>query len=69
MVKRATEELLQTLARRALQHRISIYADDDVIFLKPSADDIDIILHLLQLFGNASGLKTNVLFFCELIKN
>jgi mannosylglycoprotein endo-beta-mannosidase len=61
MIKKAVEEdLLQPLARRALQHRISIYADDVVIFLRPSADDIDIILDMLHLFGRASGLKTNV---------
>jgi hypothetical protein len=61
MVQRAAEEnLLQPLARRALQHRISIYADDVVIFLKPSSGDIDITLGLLHLFGNASGLRTNV---------
>jgi len=40
MVKKASEEgLLQPLSRRALQHRISLYADDVVIFLQPSASD------------------------------
>jgi len=43
-----------------LQHRISLYADDVVIFLRPSASDIEITLDILQLFGEASGLKTNV---------
>jgi hypothetical protein len=61
MIKRAVEEdLLQSLARRALPHRICIYADDVVIFLKPTAGDINILLDMLQLFGQASGLKTNV---------
>jgi hypothetical protein len=60
MINKAVEDLLQPLARRALPHRISIYADDVVIFLKPSAGDINIILELLSLFGSASGLKTNV---------
>jgi hypothetical protein len=61
MIKRAVEEdLLQPLARGALPHRISIYADDVVIFLKPTAGDINILLDMLQLFGQASGLKTNV---------
>ena len=61
MINKAVEEsLLQPLARRALPHRISIYADDVLIFLRPSAGDIDIILELLHLFGSASGLKTNV---------
>jgi len=59
--KKASEEgLLQPLSRRALQHRISLYADDVVIFLQPSASDIRITLDILQLFGEASGLRTNV---------
>ena len=58
LVHRASEEeLLQPLAIRALQHRISIYADDVVIFLRPTASDINITLDILQLFGEASGLK------------
>src|SRR6185312_12181132 len=58
--KASEEELLQPLARRNLQHRISLYADDVVIFLQPSVSDISITLDILQLFGEASGLKTNV---------
>ena len=61
MVKKAAEEdLLQPLARRVLQHRVSLYADDVVLFLRPSAADIGITLDMLDLFGSASGLKTNI---------
>ena len=60
ITKASDEQLLQPLARTALQHRISLYADDVVIFLRPSASDIEITLDILQLFGEASGLKTNV---------
>jgi len=61
LVRRASEEgLLQPLARRNLQHRFSLYADEVVIFLQPSVSDISITLDILQLFGEASGLKTNV---------
>ena len=61
LIRKASEEqLLQPLARRALQHRISLYADDVVLFLRPTADDIGITLDILQLFDNASGLTTNL---------
>jgi len=61
LIRKASEEqLLQPLARRALQHRISLYADDVVLFLGPTADDIGITLDILQLFDNASGLTTNL---------
>jgi hypothetical protein len=61
MVSKATEEgMLQPLARRALQHRVSLYADDVVLFLRPETVDIAITMDILCLFGVASGLKTNL---------
>ena len=61
MVTRASEAgLLQPLSRRPIQHRISLYADDVALFLRPAAEDISLTLSMLQLFGDASGLKTNV---------
>ena len=52
--KAADEQLLQSLATRALQHRISLYADD--VFCSCGLLQLDI----LQLFGNASELTTNL---------
>jgi len=61
MFTRAAEVgLLQPLSRRPIQHRISLYADDVAIFLQPNAADINLSLQLLDLFGDASGLRTNV---------
>jgi hypothetical protein len=39
---------------------VSLYADDVVFFLRPSAADIGITLDILDLFGKASGLRTNI---------
>jgi len=52
--------LLQPLSSRPIQHRISLYADDVALFLRPTAADINLSIQILQLFGDASGLKTNV---------
>jgi hypothetical protein len=61
MVTRAADAgLLQPLARRPIHHRISLYADDVALFLQPAVADINLTLRMLQLFGEASGLKTNV---------
>ena len=58
---RATEAgLLQPLSTRPIQHRISLYADDVALSLRPTVADINLSLQLLQLFKDASGLKTNV---------
>jgi hypothetical protein len=40
---------------------VTLYADDVVLFLRPTIVDIDLTLRILQLFGEASGLKTNIL--------
>jgi hypothetical protein len=58
--KAAGMGLLQPLSRQALQHHISLYADDAVLFLRPVAADIQITMDLLQLFGEASRLETNL---------
>ena len=58
--KAANEGLLQPLSRRVLQHMISLYADDVVLFLRPEAGDINLVMEILNLFGDASGLKTNL---------
>jgi hypothetical protein len=52
--------LLQPLSTRPIQHRISLYADDVALSLRPTVADINLSLQLLQLFEDASGLKTNV---------
>jgi hypothetical protein len=41
--------------------RTSLYADDAVLFLRPIAADITNLQQLLNLFGRASGLWTNIL--------
>jgi hypothetical protein len=43
-----------------LKDRISLYADDTIIFLRSDPADINLVLDLLQLFGKASCLHTNV---------
>jgi hypothetical protein len=61
MVSKATEEgLLQPLSSRSIHHRVSLYADDVVLFLWPTAANVSLVMQILQLFGEASGLKTNI---------
>jgi hypothetical protein len=61
LVQRASEEgLLQPLSTRNMQHCISLYADDAVLFLSPTASDISVVMDILHLFGSASGLRTNI---------
>jgi hypothetical protein len=37
-----------------------MHADDVVLFLRPAAEDIEITMDILSLFGEATGFKTNL---------
>jgi mannosylglycoprotein endo-beta-mannosidase len=58
--KAASDGLLLPLSRRPLQHRIYIYADDVVLFLRPAVEEINVTMDILNLFGEATGLRTNL---------
>jgi hypothetical protein len=60
ITKAENEGVLRPLAPRTLQHRVSFYADDVMLFLQPFAEDINLVLDILQLFGKASSLCNNV---------
>jgi hypothetical protein len=62
--KASSEGLLQPLSTRSIHHRVSLYADDVVLFLRPVATDMQMVDALLQLFGAATGLKTNIQKSC-----
>jgi hypothetical protein len=60
MITKATEYgLFGNLAAISPLQRISIYADDVVIFLKPECTELWAVRQILGLFGEASGLKVN----------
>lgn len=57
----ATESgLLAKLPGRRQVMRCSFYADDVALFMTPSASDASMIKLLLNFFGNATSLHTNV---------
>jgi len=56
----AEMNMLQPLAVQGAKHRFSFYADDEVVFLQPSSVDHHTIMLVLQIFGHALGLKTNM---------
>lgn len=51
---------LDPLTRGGLAHRLSMFADDVVVFLKPSELDLCTCEALLNLFSEASGLHANL---------
>ena len=51
--------LLAPLARVGMKQRISIFADDVMLFVKPSRMDLAVTADILEAFGEASGLWVN----------
>ena len=43
-----------------MRKRLSIFADDVVLFVKPKPVDLDVCKCILELFGEAAGLKINM---------
>jgi hypothetical protein len=39
---------------------VSLYADDVIMFLHPQESEIPIVLKILEILGEATGLKTNI---------
>jgi len=52
LIGKADEEaLLQPLATDRVKHRVSLYADDVALFIRPSPEDLSTTKEILQLFG------------------
>ena len=45
---------------REVKLRVSLYADNAIIFANLDKEEIDTSMHILQSFGDASGLRINL---------
>lgn len=52
--------MLSPIQHRIARTRLSIYADDVALFLKPNSEEIAVVREVLNDFGLASGLITNL---------
>jgi hypothetical protein len=52
--------VLNQILPRSKGIKASLYADDVVIFIKPTKQDVDALKELLEMFRLASGLHTNL---------
>jgi mannosylglycoprotein endo-beta-mannosidase len=59
---RAAEDsgLLSNLQMFGIRHRVSLYADDVVVFAKPSMEELQVVYGIIACFGKASGLVVNL---------
>jgi len=55
-----TQGLLTPIGADPIKIRRSLYADDAALFIKPTQHDLANLQQILQHFGEATGLKTNI---------
>jgi hypothetical protein len=55
-----SQGLLQPIGADPIKLRTSLYANDAALFLRPSQHDMTNLQHILQCFGEATGLFTNM---------
>ena len=53
------DDVLSTIIGCSLMQCLSLYADDVVLFIKPTWLDLLLVKETLTIFGVASGLKVN----------
>jgi hypothetical protein len=58
--------LLQSLGGADVRSRVSLYADDVVLFIKPIEEDLNCAKMILNCFGSAFGLVTNLHKSCAI---
>jgi hypothetical protein len=60
LITRATEfGLFSPIGNCTVIQRVSIYANDVVLFIKPTVQDLVAIRGILEVFGKASGPSVN----------
>lgn len=52
--------ILSPISAAPVRLCISLYADDVALFIRPTRQDLHSVQQILQFFGNASGLVTNI---------
>jgi hypothetical protein len=52
--------LLGVVSKGCQAFRVSLYADDDAVFIKPTPEDLCVTNNILKIFAEASGLVTNM---------
>lgn len=61
ILHRATQAgALNPIGADPITLRTSLYADDAALFVRPTATDVGNVCRILEVFGEATGLKTNI---------
>lgn len=60
VAKASADGVLRPLEPHGIKYQCSIYADDVIMFIKPTAQEALAVKEILSIFGEATGLRTNM---------
>lgn len=60
MTQVAKNGLLQLIGHCLIAHQCSLYADDAILIISPTVQDLVAVTTILEVFGQASSLRTNM---------
>jgi hypothetical protein len=52
--------MFASLEGSGIRHKLSLYADDVVMLIRPTVEEATAALHLVNTFGEASGLRCKI---------
>jgi len=58
--KAVSDGVLKRMRPSEIKYQCSLYADDVIMFIKPTVQEALAVKHILNLFGEVSGLQTNM---------
>jgi hypothetical protein len=58
--KAIQDGMLSPLRDRTARLRLSLYADDATLFIRPCRVEVDTVVEILRRFGDATGLRVNI---------
>jgi hypothetical protein len=58
--KASEQGLLQPIGHPAIKFQCRLYADDVILFASPTVLEARVIACIMTIFGDATGLKTNL---------
>jgi len=59
-LKAARDGVLRKMDPASVKYQCSFYADDVMLFIRPTVQEARAVKEILRIFGEASGLKTNL---------
>lgn len=60
VVHQSNQGWLRKMEPQEIRFQCSLYADDAILFIRPSVQEASAVKEILRIFGDATGLKTNL---------